>query len=72
MLNVRIDNLTEDKQLFFFYQHSTHIVVVLDRDFIHYVTQLPTYYASVLIEKSKLLSRERFEKIIAVDRPRYI
>lgn len=62
VLDVSIDELTQAEQLAVSSQRLAHVVVILSRDFIHYLTRSSTKYASVLIDKIKLLSREIFEK----------
>ncbi len=62
VLNISVSQLTKDEQLAISYQRLAHVVVILSRDFIHYLTRSAAEYESQLIDKIKLLSREIFEK----------
>ena len=62
VLNISIDELTKEEQLAVSYQRLAHVVVLLSRDFIRYLTRSSAHYANRLIDKIKLMSREIFEK----------
>ncbi len=67
VLSIRVNELTREEQLAISYQRLAHVVVVLSRDFIHYLTRSTAKYKSLLINKISstgfILHKQRLHNI---------